>query len=259
MSALSIDLNCDLGEYETVSQGHKDAVIMAYISSCNIACGAHAGNQAVIEQTVSLALKNKVSMGAHPAYPDRNHFGRKVMQIPAQQLKASLIEQIQSVKAAAENQGARLSHVKPHGALYNQAADDLDLAMLLVEAVREIDAGLMVYGLAHSKMQQAAARTGLVFVAEGFADRAYSVDRTLLPRSEPGAVITDTNLMFEQALQMVKTKQVKVATGQVKTLQIETLCVHGDHSGAMQTARFLHQGLLQAGVTIQAPQPREPA
>jgi UPF0271 protein len=249
-----IDLNCDLGEYEQLSRGHNDAAIMAYISSCNIACGGHAGNQAVIEHTVGLALSHGVNIGAHPAYPDSANFGRKAMNMPVKALQSTFLEQIQTIKYAAEAQGGKLSHVKPHGALYNQAADDLQLALLLVETVAEVDSKALIYGLADSKMQQAADRLGVQFVAEGFADRAYTQAATLVPRIEAGAVITDVSVMFKQVLQMMQKQCVVAITGEEIPLRIDTLCVHGDHPNAIQTAQCLSQGLKQAGFQIQAPQ-----
>ena len=249
-----IDLNCDLGEYEKISQGQKDAAIMAYISSCNIACGFHAGNQSVIEHTVGLALNKNVNIGAHPSFPDRKNFGRTTMHLAAHELKSIVSEQIQCIKSAAETQGGKLSHVKPHGALYNQAADDFELAVVLAEAVAEIDSGLMFYGLAHSAMELAAQQSGIQFVAEGFADRAYTNTRTLVPRNVAGAVISDVAVMLDRALQMLKQQLVTAITGETIQLRIDTLCLHGDHANAKQTAQFLRQGLQQAGFSVQAPQ-----
>lgn len=253
-----LDLNCDLGEYDEPQNFQHDAAIMSWISSCNIACGAHAGNQSVIEQTVALAKKKGVSIGAHPSYPDRENFGRRTMALPAKELKPILIEQIQRVKLAAEKQGAHLSHVKPHGALYNQAASDLDLAVLLLETVAEIDSSLMIFGLVHSKMEQAAGQVGLQFVAEGFADRAYTGTKTLVPRTVPGAVVSDVKVMLSRVLQILKNQRVCTISGELISLKINTLCLHGDHENSVQTAQFLNQGLLQAGFLIQPPQTHIP-
>lgn len=250
---MQIDLNCDLGEYDKLSQGHNDAVIMPFISSCNIACGYHAGNQSVITHTVSLALKNKVNIGAHPSYPDRENFGRMAMQMSAKDLKPIIIKQIQQVKLAAENQGGRLSHVKPHGALYNQAANDLALACVLLEAVSEVDSSLMFMGLAHSEMEQAAREFGVQFIAEGFVDRAYTQAGKLVPRTEAGAVIKDPNLMLKRVLQMLKEHCVEAVSGEKISLQLQTLCLHGDHEDAIQTAQMINQGLKKAGFSIRAP------
>jgi len=253
-----IDLNCDLGEYDDPHDFELDAAIMNLISSCNIACGAHAGNQSVIEQTVALALKKGVYIGAHPSYPDRENFGRLPMKLPANELKPIMDEQILAIKLAAENQGGKLSHVKPHGALYNQAAVDLDLALVLMDSVAAIDSNLMFYGLAHSKMQQAAEQVGLFFVAEGFADRAYTATKMLVPRTVTGAVISDLKLMLKRVLQMLSSQHVYTIKGELIPLEIDTLCLHGDHENSLETAQFLSQGLLQAGFQIQPPQLQHP-
>jgi len=250
---LSVDLNCDLAEYEELTQGAKDAAIMPFISSCNIACGAHAGNQQVIDHTVALAVSNQVNIGAHPSYPDRTHFGRKMMYLPAKELKPMLQEQITVVQASAQFEGTELSHVKPHGALYNQAAVDLDLAILMAEVVAEIDRDLMLYGLAHSTMARAATEVGVQFVAEGFVDRAYTVSKTLQPRGEIGAVINDVNVMLHRVMGLIQSKQLEAVSGEIIEVNVDTLCLHGDHEGSLKTAKTIHQGLLNTGIEIKAP------
>lgn len=253
MSRTSIDLNCDLGEYERLSDAANDAAIMPYLSSCNVACGGHAGNRQVIEHTVALARAAGVHVGAHPSYPDRTHFGRRTMTLPEHELRASIRAQLCLVKTLVEAQGERLWHVKPHGALYNQAAADYDLALLLAEEVAAVDAELLFFGLAQSQLAEAAAAVGLRFVAEGFADRAYTATGHLVPRSESGAVIDDTGLMTKRVVEWLQQGHVETATGSSVKLAIETLCLHGDHADSLQTAKCLHAALLQAGVTIQAP------
>ncbi len=249
----TIDLNCDLGEYDDLTQGENDAQIMPLISSCNIACGGHAGNQQVIERSIALAMAHAVKIGAHPSYPDRTHFGRKVMHLPANELRVVVREQIAVLIAAALDQGVHVAHVKPHGALYNQAALDLNLALLLAETIGSFEQNLLFYGLAHSAMGQAAEQVGVPFVAEGFADRAYTVNRTLQPRSEPGAVIASAEAMLQRVIKLLQTGQMTAVSGQSIELQIDTLCLHGDHKDAVQAAKTLHQGLLAAGYDIKAP------
>jgi len=258
MIQASIDLNCDLGEYDKLSQGTNDEAIMTRISSCNIACGAHAGNQQVIDHTIALAIANQVNIGAHPSYPDRLNFGRQVMHLPAKELHPILRDQITTIHISAQAQGGCLSHVKPHGALYNQAAIDLDLALLLAESIAEFDQSLLFYGLAHSTMAQAAKQVGVGFVAEGFADRGYTAARNLQPRGETGALIDDVELMLKRVLGLLQTGQIETVEGASVDLIIDTLCLHGDHVNAMQTAQFLSQGLQQAGFSIQAPQTNKP-
>ncbi len=249
----SIDLNCDLGEYNELYEGVKDEAIMPFISSCNIACGAHAGNLNVIEQTVLSAKKNHVSVGAHPSFPDRAHFGRKLMKIPPAQLGPILHDQIMMVKKVTDSKGLTMAHVKPHGALYNQAAIDLKLALLLAEVIADIDINILFYGLAHSMMAQAAQQLGLVFVAEGFADRAYTRDKTLHPRGEPGAVIDAADTMLQRVIELLQTGQIAAVSGEHVAIEIDTLCLHGDHQHAEYTAKVLQQGLTTAGFKIKAP------
>ncbi len=248
-----IDLNCDLGEYESLKQGDTDAAIMPFISSCNIACGGHAGNTEVMTQTIRLAKTHQVAMGAHPSYPDRENFGRCPMDLPPHELKASIRDQILLLVDRVNQQHMSLNHVKPHGALYNQAAEDLPLATLLVETVAEIDDKLMFYGLAHSAMATAAEQVGVRFVAEAFADRAYTVDKTLVPRNQAGAVLTDQNSMLERVISMVQQQSILAITGENIMIKAETICLHGDHHGSLPTAQRLHQGLQAAGIQIRAP------
>ena len=255
--ALWIDLNCDLGEYDDLAQDQNDARIMSHISSCNIACGVHAGNQQVIDHTVASAIANQVNIGAHPSYPDRLNFGRQVMHLPAKELKPMLHDQIATIHASAQEQGSSLSHVKPHGALYNQAAVDLDLALLLAESIADciVDFGqnLMFYGLAHSSMAQAAKQVGVVFVAEGFADRGYTDSKTLQPRGEYGAIIDDPKEMLQRVIGLLQTGQIKTVAGSNIELLIDTLCLHGDHEHALAHVQTLHQGLLAADIKVRAP------
>ncbi len=250
---MQIDLNCDLGEYEEVTNNHTDTAIMPYISSCNIACGFHAGNQSVVEFTVKSAIKQQVSIGAHPSFPDRANFGRAAMNLPDHELKPMIIEQIMMISDAAKLQGSSLSHVKPHGALYNQAAEDLDLALLIMESVAAVDNKIKVYGLAHSAMATAGQQTGIQFIAEGFADRAYSPNRSLVPRNLPGSVITDQQVMLGRALMMLNQQKISTIDGGTTALTIKTLCIHGDHHGAETTAGILHAGLIAAGYSIKPP------
>ena len=248
-----IDLNCDLGEYDHLVDGNHDAAIMPFISSCNVACGQHAGNPAVIEQTVRLAFDNQVNVGAHPSYPDRANFGREVMAMSEVDLQSIFLEQISLVQETVNRLNGRLSHIKPHGALYNQAAQDKDLAMMLIETMINFDTNLMFYGLAHSATAWAAEQLGAQFVAEGFVDRGYTAERTLQPRTEPGALISNPEEMLQRALSMIEIGQIEAVNGASIALSIETLCIHGDHNNAVQTAKTLNHGLINAGIRLQAP------
>jgi UPF0271 protein len=252
-SGLQIDLNCDLGEYDDPALDDNDAAIMPHISSCNIAGGGHAGNQRVIEHTVELARRHGVSLGAHPGYPDRQQFGRVPMTLPLEALRDSVLEQIDCVSTAVEKAGDRLQHVKPHGALYNEAAADPALARQLVSWIQLVSPDLMVYGLAHSAMCDACEELGMRFVAEGFADRAYQVNQQLVPRNQPGAVVEDPERIIRQATDMISQQSIQSISGESIQLKVDTMCLHGDHPQAVQQASLLNQALRAAGIDIRSP------
>ena len=254
-----IDLNCDMGEgMET------DAAIFPFISSANIACGAHAGDADIMRRTVSLALRHGVAIGAHPSYPDRARFGRVDILgegLSMAQLEDSLYEQLRLMAGVCREFGARLSHVKPHGALYNRAAKDAAVSELICRVVAAFDAGLLLYGLSGSLMEPAAVAAGLGFVSEVFADRTYRSDGSLTPRSEPGALIEDGAAAVAQVLQLVRDGRVAVAggggvhgagAGEI-ALCADTVCLHGDGAHAVEFARLIHGALVVEGVRIAAP------
>ncbi len=250
--AIHIDLNCDLGEHDSVQEAAIDQLIMPFISSCNVACGGHASNLKVMAHTIELAFQNQVCVGAHPSYPDRTHFGRRPMNMSRSELRHSVTEQITSLRNMVSQKGHALHHVKPHGALYNQAAEDSQLASLLAETVAAIDQQLKFYGLANSAMHAACEQAGLEFVAEGFIDRAYTADGLLVPRTAPDAVITDVPLMLDRTLNWLKTGVLKAIDGQLLSIQPETLCLHGDHQQAIDVARELNQALQAHDIGIKA-------
>ena len=242
---LHVDLNADLGE-----GAPDDAELLALVSSANIACGWHAGDARLMQATVTAALARGVAIGAHPSYPDREHFGRREMQLPPADVQADLIYQIGALQALVRAQGGRLHHVKPHGALYNQAARDPALADAIAAAVRAVDPGLALYGLAGSELLRAACRAGLRAVAEVFADRGYRADGSLVPRSQRGAFIDDTDTAVARTLRMVRDGVVQAASGETVPLQAQTICLHGDGPHALAFARAIHAALASAGVQI---------
>lgn len=247
---MTIDLNCDLGEYSEFNTITNDEMIMPWITSANVACGLHAGDPATIEKTVRLALKYDVAIGAHPGFPDRTNFGRKEMNLRGSELKTSLIWQIEAVKAYAEKYGQKLHHVKPHGALYNMASADPELAEVIASAVASVDKSLIVFGLSGSAMKHAALRTGLRFASEAFADRAYSDTGALLPRSKTGSVLTDNRIVISRAIRMVREKCVESVTGKIVFLEVDTICIHGDNPSAPSLAREMMQAFLQNGIEL---------
>jgi len=229
----TIDLNADLGE----GDAYDDALLQV-VSSCNIACGGHAGDARSMQVTVVTAAANGVAIGAHPAYPDREGFGRRSGFLAGDELRKSLLEQIAALDAIAAKNGATLTHVKPHGALYNDAVNDRELADLIVSAVSATLPGAAFVGLPGSELQNAAIARSVRFVAEGFVDRAYQADGQLVPRSEPGAVHDRLEQILSQAVSLVG--------------KVDTLCVHGDTPGAAEIAREVRKELEKQGVKIHA-------
>jgi len=240
-----VDLNCDLGE-----GCNSDAAIMPFISSANIACGYHAGDENTIRATLMLAKQYHVSVGAHPSYPDRENFGRKEMDLPLQEIKSMVITQIELVKKLAEKVGLHLHHVKPHGALYNKAAKDKQLAVVIAEAVKEVDPSLILFGLANSESGKAATGIGIPFYNEVFADRTYTDEGQLTPRSEANAMIGSTTTAVEQVMHMLNEGYVISTNGNTIPIQADTICIHGDGEHAVEFAKHINSLIKAANIKI---------
>jgi len=247
-----IDINCDLGEGLEANSVSNDAAIMPYISSCNIACGFHAGNLELMHESVDLAIQNTVSIGAHPGYNDPQNFGRKYLDIPKTQLQDELCFQISLLQDLVTEAGAVICHVKPHGALYNAAAVDIEIANCIAASIALVNQDLIFYGLANSKMAQAASLHNLAFAHEAFIDRAYQANGKLLPRSEPNAVISDPAVLLPRALQMITRASVVSIDGTEISLGCDTLCLHGDSPDAPKVAKMLAGFLNANAVEIEA-------
>lgn len=255
---LTIDLNCDMGEGVPT-----DALIFPLISSANIACGGHAGDTGIMRRSVEMALLHGVAVGAHPSYPDRQGFGRADILESApgkgdaplsfKQLLPALTGQISALLAECRELGVPLRHVKPHGALYNRAARDSEVAEIVAAAVRSADPGLILYGLSGSVMRAAASGAGLRFASEAFADRSYRADGTLTPRSEAGALIEDPAAMLEQVLSLVRRHEVRSVTGTFVPILADTVCLHGDGAHAVEFAMLLRGQLESRGIVVAAP------
>lgn len=252
MSIPTIDLNCDTGESYGRFRIGDDATLLPLVSSCNIACGFHGGDPLQIETTIRLALDAGVSLGAHPSYPDLQGFGRRKMQLPPAEVTALIRYQVAAVAGIARSLGGRLRHVKPHGALYNSAAADEAEAVAIAAAVHSLDATLALVGPPDSALQRAAEAYGLPFLREGFADRRYAADGSLLPRSVAGAVIDDPAEVVEQVLGIVKRNEIVTATGTKRPLRVDTICIHGDEPGASANALAIRRALAVQGVAIKA-------
>jgi 5-oxoprolinase (ATP-hydrolysing) subunit A len=247
-----IDLNCDLGESFGAWQMGQDEAVLEYISSANIACGFHAGDANIMQRTVRAALARGVAIGAHPSLPDLQGFGRREMQISADEAHALVLYQIGGLSAFAVAAGTRLTHIKPHGALYNMAARDAHLADAIARAVRDFDTGLILVGLAGSELPRAGLHLGLRVAHEAFADRRYRSDGSLVPRREPDAVIHDIDAAVAQAMSIAVDGNVIAQDGSTLAIAADTLCVHGDRPDAAEFARRLRAGLVAAGIRIAA-------
>ncbi len=245
---LSIDLNADLGEGALT-----DGELLAIVSSCNVACGGHAGDAASMAATIAAAKANGVVVGAHPSYPDREGFGRRSSYINAGELGAPFEKQLSDLLVVAGESGVRIGHVKPHGALYNDAARDRGLAEVICSSISGLDPTLRLVGPPGSALEAAARQAGLAFIAEGFVDRAYRVDGSLVSRSEPGAVYGDPGRASRQAVEIATGRVVATPDGHHVPLSVETLCIHGDTPGAVEIARAVRSALESAGLDIRAP------
>ena len=249
----TIDLSCDMGEAFGNYPMPNDDALMNYISSASIACGFHAGDPNVMQNTVAAAIKRGVAVGAHPGLPDLQGFGRREMQITAKEAYRMVLYQVGALYAFVKAGEGRLNHVKAHGALYNMAGRDPALARAIVDAVHDFDPGLILFALAGSEMVKAAKQTGLAYASEVFADRTYQDDGSLTPRSHPDALITDEQQSLNQALMMVNKQQVISTSKKTITLRADTLCLHGDGPHAVEFAKTIHETLTKEGITIKAP------
>ena len=245
--ALTVDLNADVGE--GIGQ---DRYLIPFLTSANIACGVHAGNDETMHATVVLARQHGVAVGAHPSYPDREGFGRRAMVMSASELADCVSSQLYTLSRIAAGEAVRLRHVKPHGALYNTAVHDEAVADAIARAVAAFDSSLVLMGLAGSALLSAGARAGLRTASEVFADRGYRANGTLVPREEAGSVIHDADAVVLRAVEMVRDGAVVAVDGTRVPVAAETICLHGDTPGAALMASRIRQGLIEAGVELRA-------
>ncbi|AEG42926.1 LamB/YcsF family protein [Isoptericola variabilis] len=248
----SVDLNSDLGEGFGRWNLGDDAAMLALVSSANVACGFHAGDPATIRRTVRLAVGRGVAIGAHVGYRDLAGFGRRRMDVPSEELQADVAYQVGALAGLAAAEGGRVTYVKPHGALYNTAAVDERVARDVAEAVAAVDPSLVMLGLPGSPALAAASSAGLATAAEAFADRAYRADGTLVPRSEPGAVLHDPDDVARRMLRLATEGVVEAVDGTLVPVRADSICVHGDSPGAVAMAGRVRAVLLDAGVRVQA-------
>lgn len=247
-----IDLNCDMGESFGPWKMGDDAVIMPYITSANVACGAHAGDPNVMAATVRLARQHGVAVGAHPGYPDLAGFGRRPMKLTGDEVIHSVLFQLGALRAIARSEGVSLSHVKPHGALYNQACTDRALADAIVEAICRFSSSLLLVGLPNSQLEAAAGERDLAYLREGFADRVYEPNGLLRNRDYSGALLATPGAAAAQALQLAR-GEVMSYGGTLLKLEVDTICIHGDTPGAAMIAHQVRQTLDAANIQVTAP------
>ncbi|MFZ5647554.1 MAG: LamB/YcsF family protein [Bacillota bacterium] len=249
---LQIDLNCDLGEsYGRYTIG-MDEKIIPVVSSVNIACGYHAGDPTVMRRTVEIAALHGVAIGAHPGFPDLQGFGRRRMDIPPEDLTNMLVYQIGALQAFVKSYGLTLNHVKPHGALYNIAAVNRETARAIVRAVRMVDPGVILVGLAGSILMDEGCSSGLNVAGEVFADRTYQADGTLTPRTSPGAFVHDPGEAADRLAELITTGCIKSVDGTPIRVSAETVCVHGDNEKSVQFALAIRKRLESSGVVIKS-------
>ncbi len=238
MAKTYLDINCDVGE----GVGNEPN-IFPFIASCNIACGGHTGNVRTMERTVRLAQAHGVSMGAHPSYPDRHHFGRKRMDITPTALQHAIREQIGQLEAIMQQQGLTMNHIKPHGALYNDVAHNRELALVFLEAITAYKSHLALYVLSGSPLEALALKKGFTIKREAFADRNYRSDGSLVPRGKHNALIKNPKAVLAHVLRMAQEKLVLTVDGNHRPLQADTYCVHGDTPSALKILMYLNQEL----------------
>lgn len=245
-----IDLNADLGE-----GGTEDEILLDLVSSANIACGGHAGDEATMRKSVEMAVRAGVAIGAHPGYEDREHFGRRAMVLPLDEVTQLVERQVAKLAEIARENGANLQHVKPHGALYNQADRDPALAAAVAEGIKRVSGDLTLFAPPGGKLAAAGEAAGLTVRGEGFADRGYRDNGTLMPRGEPGAVISNVNEALAQAVEIALHRRVACQSGATMPLEAETICIHGDGTTAVPMLRALRAAFEKAGLGVSS-QPR---
>lgn len=247
---ITIDINCDLAEGRTKEDADKDALLMPYLSSCNIACGGHAGNTKTIEYAINDALEKRLKIGAHPGYPDPDNFGRKTIEYTEKEVLAFLKEQMDTFLTIADKNKARLNHIKLHGALYNDVEDNIELANIIVDYIAESFSDIEIYGLAQGAFQKVCEEKQLNFIPEGFMDRRYTPDNKLTARTIAGAMITEDELCIEQAIALAKKQSIKSITGEWVLPKVKTICLHGDNKNALNIAEKLNKAFSENNISI---------
>ena len=247
---MEININCDLGESSKLHSTENDTHLLNIVNSANIACGYHAGDPLTMEKTIEISKKNKVSIGAHPSFNDRENFGRKRLNLSSTEIEKLIIDQINILSEIADKKGMKVTHVKPHGALNNMACEDFELAKTISQSISIINKNLIFLVPTGSEMEKAGKKLGLKVAAEIFADRNYEDNGNLISRSKKNAMITDPKIAEQHVIKMVQNQSLNCYSGKQIPCEIDSVCVHGDGQTAVLTAKQIREGLIKSDVTL---------
>jgi len=247
---MEININCDLGESSKLHSTENDPLLLGIVNSANIACGYHAGDKPTMEKTIEISKKNNVSIGAHPSFNDRENFGRKRLNLPTNEIKKLVIDQINILSGIANKNGIKVTHVKPHGALNNMACENYDLAKVISESIIEVNKDLIFLVPTGSQMEKAGKKLNLKVAVEIFADRNYEDDGNLISRKKNNAMITDPEIAKKHVIKMVETQALNCHSGKQIPCEIDSICVHGDGKSAVTTAKEIKEGLIKSGIKL---------
>ena len=247
---MEININCDLGESSKLHSTENDPLLLEIVNSANIACGYHAGDKPTMEKTIEISKKNNVSIGAHPSFNDPENFGRKRFNLPSNEIKKLIVNQINILTDVANNKGMKVTHVKPHGALNNMACENYDLAKIISESIIETNKELIFLVPTGSEMEKAGKKIGIKVAVEIFADRNYEDDGNLVSRTKKNAMITDPEIAKEHVLKMVEGQALNCYSGKKIPCEIDSVCVHGDGKRAVNTAKKIKEGLIKSGIIL---------
>ena len=247
---MEININCDLGEKSKLHNNGNDPFLLGIVNSANVACGYHAGDEETMDKVIKISKENSVSIGAHPSFNDPENFGRKRINLSSKEIRNLIIDQYEILQRIAFNHNENVTHIKPHGALNNMACEDLELATTIAKAVNEIDKDMIYLVPTGSKMEIAAKKLGIKIACEIFADRNYEDDGNLVSRSKPNALITDPEQAKKHVFSMVKNQAINCHSGKQIPCEIDSICIHGDNSSSLATAKSIKNNLLENGLEL---------
>jgi len=247
---MEININCDLGEKSKLHNNENDPFLLGIVNSANVACGYHAGDEETMDKIIKISKQNRVSVGAHPSFNDPENFGRKRMNLSSSEIRKLIIDQYEILQRIAFDHNENVTHIKPHGALNNMACEDLGLATTIAKAVNEINKDMIYLVPTGSKMEIAAKEIGMKIACEIFADRNYEDDGNLVSRSKPNALITDPEEAKKHVLSMVKNQAINCHSGKQISCEIDSICIHGDNSSSLATAKSIKNNLLENGLDL---------